>query len=102
MAPRILSSSAARRIAFRCEAIDCNKQFTVRSRWPSARRFINDEKPLPKADTPAPGPNQQQLPHVSEEAATMGKITGQSAPDLKEGIPIQEVLFSILNSACRN
>lgn len=56
------------------------------------RSITADEKPLPKAEQQGPGPNQEQLPHVSEEAATMGKITGEGGPDIEEhGTPVQEV-----------
>ncbi|MCJ1372462.1 hypothetical protein MMC20_003686 [Loxospora ochrophaea] len=59
----------------------------------SPRRTITaDEKPLPQADTPGPGPNQEQLPHVSEEAATTGKITGEGGPEIDQGTPIQEII----------
>ncbi|KAL9056997.1 MAG: hypothetical protein Q9206_002518 [Seirophora lacunosa] len=57
------------------------------------RRCITaDEKPLPTADTPGPGPNEGQLPHVSEEAAAMGKITGEGGPEIEQGTPVQEIL----------
>lgn len=55
------------------------------------RSITADEKPLPKADKPGPGPNQDQLPHVSEEADALGKITGEGGPQLEQGTPIQEV-----------
>ncbi|KAL8974369.1 MAG: hypothetical protein Q9197_001386 [Variospora fuerteventurae] len=57
------------------------------------RRCITaDEKPLPTADTAGPGPNEGQLPHVSEEAAAMGKITGEGGPEVDQGTPVQEVM----------
>ena len=37
-----------------------------------------------------------QLPHVSEEAAAMDKITGDTPPDIDQGTPVQEVSFSML------
>lgn len=56
------------------------------------KRFITaKEKPLPEADQPGLGPNQEQLPHVSEEAAATSKITGEAGPDLEQGTPVQEV-----------
>lgn len=59
----------------------------------SQRRFITaDEKPLPERDTLGAGPNQERLPHVSEEAAATGKITGEGGPDIEQGTPVQEVL----------
>jgi hypothetical protein len=33
------------------------------------------------------------LPHVSEEAAAMAKITGKTPPDVEQGFPISEVLL---------
>lgn len=59
----------------------------------SPRRCISaDEKPLPKAEPGGSGPNQEQLPHISEEAAAMGKITGGGGPTIDQGTPVQEVL----------
>lgn len=56
------------------------------------KRFITaKEKPLPEADNPGSGPNQEQLPHVSEEAAATDKIMGDEGPDLEQGTPVQEV-----------
>lgn len=48
-------------------------------------------KDLPVSEIPK-GPNQEQLPHVSEEAAAMGEVTGETSPDIEEyGTPVQEV-----------
>lgn len=49
------------------------------------RRGFADEK------QPADGPNQDVLGHVSEEAADMGDVTGETKPDLGQGTPVQEV-----------
>lgn len=49
------------------------------------------DKTSPPSDPPAQGPNQDVLPHVSEEAATTGQITGEGGPDLDQGTPVQEV-----------
>lgn len=59
---------------------------------PIQRRSASDSsKDFPVAETPK-GPNQEQLPHVSEEAAALGQVTGETAPDIEEhGTPIQEV-----------
>ena len=54
------------------------------------RNITADEKPLPESEQPT-GPNQDQLPHVSEEAAMSGKITGEGGPDLEQSTPVQEV-----------
>lgn len=55
------------------------------------RSITAHEKPLPERDTPRAGPNQEQLPHVSEEASITGKISGEGGPDLEQGTPVQEV-----------
>lgn len=62
------------------------------------RNITADERPLPEADETAREPNQEQLPHVSEEAATMGKITGEGGPDIEQGTPVQEVRWSFESS----
>lgn len=54
------------------------------------RNITSDEKPLPESEQPK-GPNQDQLPHVSEEAAATGDITGEGGPDVEQGSPVQEV-----------
>ena len=54
------------------------------------RNITADEKPLQEAQT-GKGPNQDQLPHVSEEAAIEGKITGEGGPELDQSTPIGEV-----------
>lgn len=50
-----------------------------------------EEKPLPKAEKGGSGPNQEQLPHISEEAAAMGNITGEGGPEIDQGTSVQEV-----------
>lgn len=37
------------------------------------------------------GPNMDQLPHVSEEAAAMSKSMGSEGPDLSQGTPVGDV-----------
>ncbi|KAL8674729.1 MAG: hypothetical protein Q9168_000887 [Polycauliona sp. 1 TL-2023] len=62
-------------------------------RFAAPRSITTDEKPLPEAEKGAPGPNQEQLPHVSEEAASMKHITGDAAPEIEEqGTPVDQVL----------
>ena len=61
-------------------------------RLAQSRHITADEKPLPKAEGKGPGPNQSQLPHVSEEAVATAEITGGTAPEIEEqGTPVQEV-----------
>lgn len=68
----------------------------AQKRWITA-----DEKPLPTAEQPK-GPNQEQLPHVSEEAAAIDKITGEEGPDLNQGTPVQEVCHMLVVVDCLN
>ncbi|KAL8899630.1 MAG: hypothetical protein Q9207_006098 [Kuettlingeria erythrocarpa] len=56
------------------------------------RNITADEKPLPTAENTESGPNESQLPHVSEEAAALGKITGEGGPEIEQGTPVQEIL----------
>ena len=58
------------------------------------RLITAKEKPLPEADKSELGPNQEQLPHVSEEAAATDKIMGEEGPDIEQGTPVQEVRTS--------
>jgi small subunit ribosomal protein S7 len=52
-----------------------------------SRRGFADEKD-PKAPK---GPNEGVLGHVSEEAADMSNIMGETGPDLGQGTPVQDV-----------
>ena len=61
------------------------------------RNISADEKPLPEAEG-TQGPNQDQLPHVSEEAAMEGKITGEGGPDLDQSTPVEEVCCQLPTS----
>lgn len=87
MPPRIPLTRTARTGIFRSTStIPSYQAIPLRFRCISS-----DDKPLPTLDKPALGPNQDQLPHVSEEAATMGKITGEGGPELDQGTPVEEV-----------
>jgi small subunit ribosomal protein S7 len=55
-----------------------------------ARRTFTEEK----GQQPALGPNQDVLPHVSEEAADIADITGGTKPDTSQGTPVQDVCSS--------
>lgn len=48
---------------------------------------------MPEADDASKGPNQEQLPHVSEEAGITSEIMGEEIkPEPEEqGTPVQEV-----------
>lgn len=53
-----------------------------------SRRGFADEKG-PNAPK---GPNENALGHVSEEAADMSNIMGETGPDLGQGTPVQDIL----------
>lgn len=56
------------------------------------RHITAEEKPLPEPDGQGPGHDHSHLPHVSEEAAAIGEVTGEGGPDIEEhGTPVQEV-----------
>lgn len=61
------------------------------------RNITAAEKPLPESEQPE-GPNQDQLQHVSEEAAETGKIMGEGGPELERGSPVQEVKLRALTN----
>ncbi|KAL8952905.1 MAG: hypothetical protein Q9222_001195 [Ikaeria aurantiellina] len=90
MPPRLHFVSVVRPMSNR--SLLQNARLAISSRVPPQRCITADEKPLPTADQRGPGPNEEQLPHVSEEAAVMGKITGDGGPDIEQGTPVQEVL----------
>lgn len=81
MPPRLNIFSASRSLAVRTRPSIASKT-PVQFRAVAQRGFA-DEKPK--------GPNQDVLGHVSEEAADMGNITGETKPDLSQGTPVQEV-----------
>jgi small subunit ribosomal protein S7 len=53
----------------------------------TGRGFADDKEPKPAAT----GPNQDILGHASEEAADIGRVTGETQPDLGQGTPVQQV-----------
>jgi len=50
-------------------------------------RGYADERDQP----PATGPNEDVAGHVSEEAAQINRITGETEPDVGQGTPVQDV-----------
>ena len=85
MPPRLNIFGAGRSLAIRSRSSIASRQprvFQVVSR----RGFADDKDPKP-----ASGPNQDVLPHVSEEAADIDRITGGTGPDLEQATPVQDV-----------
>ncbi|KAL9129834.1 MAG: hypothetical protein Q9217_001832 [Psora testacea] len=72
------------------------KQIPLCLRPVPRRSITSDEKPLPEAQKGTAGPNQEQLPHVSEEAAATAQVTGEGGPELEQGTPVEEVNISVL------
>lgn len=68
-------------------------------RFAPRRTITSEDKPLPEAEEGSSGPNQEQLPHVSEEAAATSKVTGETSPELNQGSPVQEVR-ALLRVSC--
>lgn len=61
------------------------RQLPIVARIASQRSYA-DEKPK--------GPNQDNAPHVSEEAAQQAEIMGETKPDIGgQGTPVQEVRY---------
>lgn len=92
MPPRINVQSASRIYRHRSVA---SPALSVRQ-----RRCFADEKPAAERplehnvhnDQEVKGPNMDQLPHVSEEAAAMSKVKGEQGPQVEQqGTPIDEV-----------
>jgi small subunit ribosomal protein S7 len=52
-----------------------------------SQRGFADEKD----SNPSKGPNEAGLGHVSEEAADLGRVMGETQPDLGQGTPVQDV-----------
>ena len=91
MRPHLQLKRTGRSITSRLKALNspiCPLPLCIRLQ--QRRSITADEKPLPQAEDP-PGTNQEQLPHVSEEAATTGKIKGEGGPEIEQGTPVQEV-----------
>lgn len=91
MHPRVRLLQSGRSIALRPKAsIASSYHLPLCLRLQQRRTITSEEKPLPEAEQPK-GPNQEQLPHVSEEAAMTGEIMGEGGPELDQGTPVQEV-----------
>ncbi|EKD20490.1 putative 30S ribosomal protein S7 [Drepanopeziza brunnea f. sp. 'multigermtubi' MB_m1] len=86
MPPRLNLLGPSRSLVFRLRPSIAPRQPRV-SPVVSRRAFADE-----KEKEPATGPNQDALGHVSEEAADLGRITGETTPDLGQGTPVQEIL----------
>lgn len=85
MPPRLTLYGATRSLPVRARPlIASHKPINLRAAY--VRGFADDKQSKPEAT----GPNHV-LGHVSEEAADIGKVTGEMQPDLRQGTPVQEV-----------
>lgn len=91
MPPRLQLPRIGQAIAFRQRPSISRLDNTSCQRLAPSRSITADEKPLPIAEDQSQGLNQGHLPHVSEEAAAIGEITGEGGPDIGQGTPVQEV-----------
>jgi small subunit ribosomal protein S7 len=89
MPPQLKILSFVRAIPFRPKPQIQWLRPVVRMSSPQIRSY-SDSKELPAADR-SKREDSKPLPHVSEEAATMAKITGSEGPDLDRGTPVEEV-----------
>lgn len=64
-------------------------------------RFASDDQKISDVPAGTKGPNEDQLPHVSEEQAAMDKSMGNTPPDIDQGTPVKEV-SDIREAACGN
>jgi small subunit ribosomal protein S7 len=88
MPPRLNLHGASRSLAIRTRP-SCPSQRPLFVTVVARRGYADGKDSKP----PATGPNQDVLGHVSEEAADMGEITGETKPDLSQGTPVQEARF---------
>lgn len=86
MPARLNVLGASRSLAFRSRP-SIIASYPPRALAAVSRRAFADKKEKEAAT----GPNQDVLGHVSEEAADLGRITGETTPDLGQGTPVQEV-----------
>jgi small subunit ribosomal protein S7 len=85
MRPRWNLYSASRSLAIRSRP--SNTLYQSRTVPLVSRRGFADGKD----SNAAAGPDQDVLGSVSEEAADMAKVTGETEPDIGQGTPVQEV-----------
>jgi small subunit ribosomal protein S7 len=91
MPPRLNVLSVSRSLTIRTRAPVERWRPAIITQAPQSRFYSNPRKDLPVSESKK-GPNEDQLPHVSEEAAATSKITGETGPDLSQGTPIEEVV----------
>ena len=101
MRPRIHLFYSPRSIGIRSKVTDISAhRVPFCYRIQQRRNITADEKSLPESDQPK-GPNEDQLPHISQEEAAIGEITGEGGPDVGQSSPVEEVRI-LTNAAQRD
>ena len=90
MAPRI-SLFSARSVAFRTKPVIPQKRIAPGPTFLHQQRAASDDATSKHNSNEARGASEDQLPHVTEEAAAIDKVTGSTPPDIEQGTPVQEV-----------
>lgn len=88
MPPRLNFHAATRSLTIRSRPIVAPRNPVFLKYTP--RRGYADEAKLP-----VQGQGEDGLGHVSEEAAEMGDVTGETKPDLGQGTPVSEVCIAL-------
>ena len=90
MPPRLNASNAYKSLTLQKKSLAVRRNVLCPSVTPS-RGFATSKDSKPERS----GPNQDVLGHVSEEAADIAKITGETQPDIGQASPVQEVCTTI-------
>lgn len=98
MPPRLNLFTARKAVPILRQSSAHNASYNLTTRLGALnRRYNSSDSKNPKTTT-SKGPTEDQLPHVSEEAAAMDKIMGEkkcdgtpASPELEQGTPISEV-----------
>ncbi|EXJ63892.1 hypothetical protein A1O7_00227 [Cladophialophora yegresii CBS 114405] len=91
MAPR-LSFLTARTVVFRPKPVIPQKRIAPVPAFLQQQRAASDDVTSKYDSNEFRGANESQLPHVTQEAAAIDKVTGNTPPDIDQGTPVQEIL----------
>ncbi len=91
MAPRI-PLFTARSVAFRTKPLIPQKRIAPSPAFIQQQRAATDDA-LKHDSNEQRGASESGIGHVTEEAAAIDKIKGDTPPDIAQGTPVQEVSF---------
>jgi small subunit ribosomal protein S7 len=80
-------------VAFRPKPVVPQKRIAPGPAFFQQHRAASDDATSKYDSNEVRGANESQLPHVTEEAAAIDKVTGNTPPDIEQGTPVQEVSF---------